>query len=67
MNIKKICSENKPKSQCHKLGPFKLLLMGTLSNPLLKSKYSISTGAPSPKMSNIESKVSKRLVKQDLP
>ena len=27
MNIKKICSENKPKSQCHKLGPFKLLLM----------------------------------------
>ena len=27
MNIKKICSENKPKSQCHKLGPFKLQLM----------------------------------------
>ena len=27
MNIKKMCSKNKPKSQCHKLGPFKLLLM----------------------------------------
>ena len=27
MNIKKIYSENRPKNQCLKLGPFKMLLM----------------------------------------
>ena len=39
MNIKKICSENKPKSQCHKLGPFKLLLMIIFSNSVINGSF----------------------------